>query len=118
MCHAVLNSLVAVTAKSPRIVLSGGIFKGDRIIHFHAHFDGKHICPGEPVSLPQGVPLRVTVDEPPRPEVAQAAQNPADVFAAPEAECGLVDGPPAWSAEHDHYLFGAALMLEAGASTQ
>jgi hypothetical protein len=27
---------------------------------FTAHFDGKNLCPDEPISLPQGVKLQVT----------------------------------------------------------
>ncbi len=75
------------------------------MIQFSAHFDGKHICPDEPISLPENTPLRVTVDE--------AANAPADangsldLFDRLEADAGLIDGPSDWAAEHDHYLYGA-----------
>jgi hypothetical protein len=75
------------------------------MIQFNAHFDGRNICPDEPVSLPENVPLRITVDE--------AAMKPAetngllDLFDRLEAKAGLVDGPSDWSTEHDHYLYGA-----------
>lgn len=75
------------------------------MIQFSAHFDGQNICPDEPVSLPEGVSLRVTVDE--------AATNlpttngSLDLFERLEAKAGLIDGPTDWAAEHDHYLYGA-----------
>ncbi|HEY3394351.1 MAG TPA: hypothetical protein VGK58_16680 [Lacipirellulaceae bacterium] len=76
------------------------------MIQFSAHFDGKNICPDEPVSLPQNIPLLVTVD-------AEAAKNsesgrPLDLFERLEEEAGLVEGPTDWAAEHDHYLYSAA----------
>ena len=83
------------------------------MIRFNAHFDGKNICPDEPVSLPKHVPLHVTVDKASAPEANRGACNPADVFDELEVECGLIDGPSDWSAEHDHYLFGAAKKTDA-----
>jgi hypothetical protein len=74
------------------------------MIQFSAHFDGKHLLPDEPVSLPENVPLRVTVDAGSKPPIANT--GPFDVFDRLEAEVGLVDGPSDWAAEHDHYLFG------------
>lgn len=85
------------------------------MIHFRAHFDGQRLCPDEPVSLSQGVPLEVKVT--PSKEIHSAVGRPdgqdsgqvidlASVFQKIEDECGLVDGPPDWSAEHDHYLYG------------
>jgi hypothetical protein len=76
------------------------------MIQFSAHFDGKNICPDEPISLPQNVPLRITVD-------AATAQNISangslDLFDRLEMESGLIEGPSDWAAEHDHYLYGAA----------
>ncbi len=78
------------------------------MIHFNAHFDGERICPDEPVSLPKNVPLRVTVDEVPASPVSTRSCNPADLLNELEADCGLIDGPSDWAAEHDHYLYGAA----------
>jgi len=75
------------------------------MVEFLAHFDGKHLLPDEPVDLPTGKPLRVTVEE-----VAPRAEPPplnlGDFFDRIEAECGLVEGPEDWAAEHDHYLYG------------
>jgi hypothetical protein len=76
------------------------------MVNFVAHFDGKYLLPDEPVDLPTDKPLRVTVEE----EAAPAGAPPlnlAEFFAAIEAECGLLEGPEDWAAEHDHYLYGA-----------
>jgi hypothetical protein len=80
------------------------------MVTFNAHFDGQHICPEEPVALPQNVRLRVTVvesdaatsvaDDQPQPN------EPLGLFEKIEAKFGLIDGPPDWSAEIDHYLYG------------
>lgn len=75
------------------------------MIQFSAHFDGKNICPDEQISLPENVPLRVTVDEAAKAPVE--ANGSLDLFDRLEAEAGLIDGPSDWAAEHDHYLYGA-----------
>ena len=76
------------------------------MVEFLAHFDGKHLLPDEPVDLPAGKPLRVTVEE-----VAPPAEPPGlnlgEWLDAIEAECGLVEGPEDGAAELDHYLYGA-----------
>lgn len=75
------------------------------MIQFSAHFDGKNICPDEPVTLPENVPLRITVDA-----AAASTAHPdgaLDLFDRLEAEAGLIDGPTDWAAEHDHYLYGS-----------
>lgn len=77
------------------------------MIRFNAHFDGKHVCPDEPVTLPKNVPLRVTVDEVPASQASIPSRNPAELFEELEAECGLIDAPSDWAAQHDHYLYGA-----------
>lgn len=75
------------------------------MIQFNAHFDGHKICPDEPISLPENVPLRITVDtaaaEP------SNANGPLNLFDHLEAETGLIEGPTDWATEHDHYLYGA-----------
>jgi hypothetical protein len=75
------------------------------MIQFNAHFDGKNLCPEEPVSLPQNVSLRVTVasEESTAPS---SACGPLDVFERLAAKTGLVSGPVDWATEHDHYLYG------------
>jgi hypothetical protein len=75
------------------------------MIQFNAQFDGKNLCPEEPVSLPENVTLRVMIAEPVAHE--QAASGKAiDVFDSLERQTGLIEGPADWSAEHDHYLYG------------
>jgi hypothetical protein len=74
------------------------------MIQFNAQFDGKYLCPDEPVTLPENVTLRVTVVE-----TGQEAVRPAnneDLFERLENQAGLIDGPTDWAAEHDHYLYG------------
>jgi len=75
------------------------------MVQFSAHFDGQNICPDEPVTLPRGVPLLVTVNEPAA--TPRQTNGSLDVFERLEAEGGLIDGPADWAAEHDHYLYGA-----------
>ncbi|MEX2309098.1 MAG: hypothetical protein WD738_15980 [Pirellulales bacterium] len=75
------------------------------MIQFSAHFDGKNICPDEPISLPENVPLHVTVDE--AAKVPVETNGSLDLFDRLESEAGLIDGPMDWAAEHDHYLYGA-----------
>ena len=76
------------------------------MITFDAHFDGKHLCPEEPVALPQNVRLRVIVVESDATSVEPKPEGPSDLFGKIEAEFGLIDGPADWSAELDHYLYG------------
>ena len=76
------------------------------MVRFLAHFDGKYLLPDEPVKLPTGKPLRVTVEEVPAPPDTPPL-NLAEFFDAIVAETGLVDGPEDWAAQHDHYLYGA-----------
>jgi hypothetical protein len=75
------------------------------MIQFNAHFDGRNICPDEPIALPENVPLRITVDE----AVIKPADSNGllDLFDRLEDKAGLIDGPSDWSIEHDHYLYGA-----------
>jgi hypothetical protein len=75
------------------------------MIQFSAHFDGQHICPDEPVSLPENVPLHVTVDE--TAAAPPSTNGSLDLFDRLESGAGLIDGPADWAAEHDHYLYGA-----------
>ncbi len=75
------------------------------MIQFNAHFDGKNLCPEEPVALPENVRLRVTVAET-EPQKPSVPTGPLDVFERLAAETGLIVGPTDWAAEHDHYLYG------------
>lgn len=87
------------------------------MIQFRAHFDGKNLCPDEPVSLPEGVPLRVSVSghnaaqehvtvAPSETSPSPTTTRPPNCFEEIQAELGLVEGPVDWAAEHDHYLYG------------
>jgi hypothetical protein len=78
------------------------------MIRLNAHFDGKNICPDEPVSLPQGVTLNVSV-------TGHTALDDAAAGGQPDACSDLADliqqsqvgtGIPDLAAEHDHYLHG------------
>ena len=74
---------------------------------FLAHFDGKYLLPDEPVELPTDKPLRVTVEEVPPAAADSPPLNLAEWLDRIVAECGLVEGPEDWAAQHDHYLYGA-----------
>lgn len=84
------------------------------MVTFDAHFDGQHLCPDQPISLPTNVQLRVTVTERRAPEECGEGTSPPPplptsnkgVFGQIFERTGLVDGPPDWSAELDHYLYG------------
>jgi len=83
------------------------------MITFDAHFDGKHLCPEEPVALPLNVRLRVTVVasvavDADRPSVDDRRQREErhGLFGSIIDEVGLVDGPVDWALELDHYLYG------------
>lgn len=67
-----------------------------------AHFDGETIVPHDPVSLPVGQELRVTL-EPAVPEEEPEVGPFADL-----AEIGIDDPslPTDLSVNHDHYLYG------------
>ena len=74
------------------------------MIQFRAHFDGKNLCPDEPVSLPEGVTLRVSVEHLPSGKTdvesrePPTALRPAELFAHIESKVGLHDHPADWSA--------------------
>jgi hypothetical protein len=80
------------------------------VITFDAHFDGEALRPEAPVALPKNVRLRVTVVESEagveKPDGDSKRGPFRDIFAEIEAEHGLIEGPPDWSAELDHYLYG------------
>ena len=79
------------------------------MIQFRAHFDGKNLCPDEPVSLPEGVTLRVSVAD--DAETAGPADEIPDhdgwndlsrLIAQSQISTGISD----LAQEHDHYLYG------------
>jgi hypothetical protein len=63
-----------------------------------AHFDGKVIVPDQPVQMPIGQPLRVTL------ESSQPDQPPYADFLKLAAD--LPDAPTDLAHQHDHYLYG------------
>jgi hypothetical protein len=75
------------------------------MIRFIAHFDGQSLSPDEPVELPTGKPLRVTVEEVAQPQAA-GTFDLGKFFQEIEDRVGLFDGPEDLSAELDHYLYG------------
>jgi hypothetical protein len=80
------------------------------MIRFNAHFDGKNICPDEPVTLPKGVMLEVVVSELSSVSGTDSSEGTAkvgNIFQQIEEKCGLFEGPEDLAAEHDHYLYGA-----------
>lgn len=104
---------------------SGGL----ATVTFDAHFDGQHLCPDQPISLPTNVPLRVTVSErlasgerdDASGDDASGGGEPAStstkgVFEQIAEKHGLIEGPVDWSAELDHYLYGTPKRGEQSAS--
>lgn len=65
-----------------------------------AHYDGRAFVPDEPVDLPEGTPVRITVasleDSSPLSELADLADRQP-----------ITDSPPDWSERHDQYIHGA-----------
>ena len=64
-----------------------------------AHFDGAVLVPDEPVQLPIGQPLRISVEL-----EDSAATRFADLF---DFSVDMPDAPPDLAAQHDHYLYGS-----------
>ena len=76
------------------------------VFTFLAHTDGKVIIPDEPVDLPKGQRLRVTVEVVPEGEVTQA-KMPDWVQDLVELSKQMPDDLPEDLAEqHAHYLYG------------
>ena len=77
-----------------------------------AHFDGKVIVPDEPVELPVGTPLRISVElqdagQPAEKAVEAGAGNAPRFAAFLELAADLPDAPPDLAVQHDHYLYGS-----------
>ncbi len=68
-----------------------------------AHFDGKAFVPDEPVDLPQGTQVTVTVVPDDRRSSRSALQDLADLA----QQHPITDAPEDWSEQHDHYIHGA-----------
>jgi hypothetical protein len=76
------------------------------MVAIKGHFDGKVFVPDEPVDLPRGQAVLLHVQRAPvadDPVVPNNGNNAWDIL---EKMAGTVEGPPDWSAQHDHYLYG------------
>lgn len=76
------------------------------MVSFTAHTDGKVIVPDEPVELPKGQRLRVTVealDEPAGEETAEAGWMEWAIELADQMPDDL---PEDLAEQHDHYIHG------------
>lgn len=77
------------------------------MIRFNGHFNGEVITPDQPVDLPVGVPLRITVE-------GQKTTPDALVDGAPLAALAdlaetfpdVQDWPADYATQLDHYLYG------------
>lgn len=69
----------------------------------HARYDGKAFIPEEPVELPPGTVVVLTVGVPAdgRPRIGVLARLAALAERSP-----ITDSPPDWSEQHDHYFHG------------
>lgn len=75
------------------------------MIRFIGHSDGKVIIPDEPVAIPLGRELEVTVQEVNAEPQARSGRD-ALLRIAGEAEAIGGDLPADLAAQHDHYLYG------------
>ncbi len=64
-----------------------------------AHFDGKAFVPDEPVDLPQGTSVTVTVVPSDHRSVLQDLADLAEKHP-------ITNAPDDWSEQHDHYIHG------------
>jgi len=77
---------------------------------FKARFDGKVFIPEEPVDLPVGQTLEVSVAvvNPTQPEPAQSDEPPLKKLADWASKLPpIANSPGDAAAQHDHYLYGA-----------
>jgi hypothetical protein len=76
------------------------------MVQFNGHFDGRTIVPDEPVSLPNGRPLRITVEEV-TPVPDDESRRDALLKLLDEIEKENLDLPSDLAEQHDHYAHGA-----------
>lgn len=69
------------------------------MIQFNAHFDGKVLMPDEPVNLPVGTRLHVTIDAEPDSGAVDGVLERLSRL----AESCAVEGPPDLARRHDYY---------------
>ncbi len=77
------------------------------MLTFRAHSDGTAIVPDEPVEIPGGKVLRVTVEEVSESEPAHSSRE-ALLQIARAAEQVPVQLPVDLAGQLDHYLYGAS----------
>jgi hypothetical protein len=73
------------------------------MIRFIAHFDGQKLSPDEPVNLPTGQPLQVTVEEVPKKD-GDATFDFGSWLQDVANRIGPIDKPEDWAANHDRYI--------------
>ena len=64
-----------------------------------AHFDGRHFVPDEPVSLPSGTPVTISV-------LPDNGRSPLQDLLDLAERSPITNGPSDWSEQHDHYIHG------------
>jgi len=66
-----------------------------------AHFTGSVFEPIDKIDLKDGtdVILLIIINEPEKSE---------DIWAVLDKYTGIIEGPPDWSSEHDHYIHGTS----------
>lgn len=64
-----------------------------------AHYDGKNFVPEEPVSLPDGTVVTLTV-------VPTTGASPLRALSELARQNPITDSPRDWSEQHDHYIRG------------
>lgn len=74
------------------------------MVQFNAHFDGSVIKPDEPVELPIGQTLRVSIE--PQPVTNQTDTDDPLAHLKALAEEYAIEGPPDLSENHDFYAHG------------
>ena len=72
-----------------------------------AHYDGKSLVPDQPVDLPTGVPLRVTVEVPPSAATEKPFWQIAVEIGQSIPDDELAKLPRDGARNLDHYLYGA-----------
>ena len=83
------------------------------MIRFNGHFDGEVITPDQPVDIPVGVPLRITV-EGEQPAVAPSGGEVPLTALAEMAETfpDVPDWPADGATQLDYYLYGVTKRVE------
>jgi hypothetical protein len=67
-----------------------------------AKFDGKAFLPEQTLDLKPDTRYRLRVEE----ELPAGTESEANLWDFLESVAGTVKGPPDWSVNHDHYLYG------------